>query len=176
MIADVGLVGAPNAGKSTLLSRLTKARPKIASYPFTTMTPQLGIVQIDQNRSFVMADIPGLIEGASQGVGLGHDFLRHIQRAGAILHLVEPAPMNGSDPLANYKAIRRELEAYDDELGRRHEIVAVTKRDLPEAEVVRQRFKDELQIDAFLISSVTGYGLKELVNHIDSLLKPQARW
>ena len=84
--------------------------------------------------------------------------------------------MNGSDPLANYKAIRRELEAYDDELGRRHEIVAVTKRDLPEAEVVRQRFKDELQIDAFLISSVTGYGLKELVNHIDSLLKPQARW
>ncbi len=176
MIADVGLVGMPNAGKSALLSRLTKARPKIASYPFTTMTPLLGLVQIDRDRSFVIADVPGLIEGASQGVGLGHDFLRHIQRAGALLHLVEPAPMNGTDPLSNYKAIRRELEEYDPELGKRHEIVAVTKQDLPEAESVRQRFKDELQIDAFLISSVTGYGLKDLVNHIDQLLKPKARW
>ena len=140
------------------------------------MTPLLGLVQIDRDRSFVIADVPGLIEGASQGVGLGHDFLRHIQRAGALLHLVEPAPMNGTDPLSNYKAIRRELEEYDPELGKRHEIVAVTKQDLPEAESVRQRFKDELQIDAFLISSVTGYGLKDLVNHIDHLLKPKARW
>ena len=109
MIADVGLVGFPNAGKSTLLSRLTKAKPKIANYPFTTMTPHLGLAQIGPDRGFVIADIPGLIEGASEGVGLGHDFLRHIQRAGVILHLVEPAPIDGTDPISNYKAIRREL-------------------------------------------------------------------
>lgn len=176
MIADVGLVGLPNAGKSTLLSRVTKAKPKIASYPFTTMTPHLGLAQIGRDRGFVIADIPGLIEGASQGVGLGHDFLRHIQRAGVILHLVEPAPMDGTDPINNYKTIRRELEQFDDELGKRLEIVAVTKNDLPEAVEVQKRFKDELNIDAFLISAVTGYGLKDLVEKIDSILKPKKRW
>lgn len=176
MIADVGLVGLPNAGKSTLLSRLTKARPKIASYPFTTMTPHLGFAQIDRDRGFVIADIPGLIEGASQGIGLGHDFLRHIQRAGVLLHLVEPAPLDGTDPIRNYLTIRRELEQFDAELGRRVEIVAVTKNDLPEAVVTQKRFKDELNIDASLISAVTGYGLKELVEKIDAILKPQSRW
>ncbi len=176
MIADVGLVGFPNAGKSTLLSRLTKAKPKIANYPFTTMTPHLGLAQIGPDRGFVIADIPGLIEGASEGVGLGHDFLRHIQRAGVILHLVEPAPVDGTDPIRNYKAIRRELENFDEELGRRQEIVAVTKNDLPEGVEVRKRFKDELGIDAFLISAVTGYGLKALVEKIDEILKPKPRW
>ena len=176
MIADVGLVGLPNAGKSTLLSRLTKARPKIAPYPFTTMTPHLGFAQIDRDRGFVIADVPGLIEGASKGVGLGHDFLRHIQRAGVLLHLVEPAPLDGSDPLNNYRTIRNELEQFDEELGSRLELVAVTKNDLPEAAVVQKRFKDELGIDAFLISAVTGVGLKELVERIDSILKPKSRW
>ncbi len=176
MIADVGLVGKPNAGKSTLLSRLTKAKPKIASYPFTTMTPHLGLAQIGHNRGFVIADIPGLIEGASQGVGLGHDFLRHIQRAGALLHLVEPAPLDGTDPIQNYLAIRHELEEFDEELAKRVEIVAVTKKDLPEAEATRKRFADELNIDAFLISAVTGDGLKELVEKIDQILKPKTRW
>ena len=176
MIADVGLVGFPNAGKSTLLSRLTKAKPKIANYPFTTMTPHLGLAQIGPDRGFVIADIPGLIEGASEGVGLGHDFLRHIQRAGVILHLVEPAPLDGTDPIRNYKAIRRELENFDEELGRRTEIVAVTKNDLPQGVEVQKRFKDELGIDAFLISAVTGYGLKALVDKIDQILKPKPRW
>ena len=125
---------------------------------------------------FVIADIPGLIEGASQGIGLGHDFLRHIQRAGVLLHLVEPAPLDGTDPIRNYLTIRRELEQFDDELGRRLEIVAVTKNDLPEAVVTQKRFKDELNIDASLISAVTGYGLKELVEKIDAILKPQSRW
>lgn len=176
MIADVGLVGFPNAGKSTLLSRLTKAKPKIANYPFTTMTPHLGLAQIGPDRGFVIADIPGLIEGASEGIGLGHDFLRHIQRAGVILHLVEPAPLDGTDPIRNYKAIRRELENFDEELGRRTEIVAVTKNDLPQGVEVQKRFKDELGIDAFLISAVTGYGLKALVEKIDQILKPKPRW
>ena len=176
MIADVGLVGFPNAGKSTLLSRLTKAKPKIANYPFTTMTPHLGLAQIGPDRGFVIADIPGLIEGASEGVGLGHDFLRHIQRAGVILHLVEPAPLDGTDPIRNYKAIRRELENFDEELGRRTEIVAVTKNDLPQGVEVQKRFKDELGIDAFLISAVTGFGLKALVEKIDQILKPKPRW
>ncbi|MDO5748627.1 MAG: GTPase ObgE [Planctomycetia bacterium] len=176
MIADVGLVGFPNAGKSALLSRLTKAKPKIANYPFTTMTPHLGLAQIGPDRGFVIADIPGLIEGASEGVGLGHDFLRHIQRAGVILHLVEPAPLDGTDPIRNYKAIRRELENFDEELGRRTEIVAVTKNDLPQGVEVQKRFKDELGIDAFLISAVTGYGLKALVEKIDQILKPKPRW
>ena len=176
MIADVGLVGFPNAGKSTLLSRITKAKPKIANYPFTTMTPHLGLAQIGPDRGFVIADIPGLIEGASEGVGLGHDFLRHIQRAGVILHLVEPAPIDGTDPISNYKAIRRELENFDEELGKRLEIVAVTKNDLPQGVEVQKRFKDELGIDAFLISAVTGYGLKALVDKIDQILKPKPRW
>ncbi len=176
MIADVGLVGKPNAGKSTLLSRLTKAKPKIANYPFTTMKPHLGLAQIGADRGFVIADIPGLIEGASKGVGLGHDFLRHVQRAGVLLHLVEPAPMDGTDPLQNYQAIRRELEEFDDELAKRTEVVAVTKNDLPEAQVVQARFKEELGIDVFLISAVTGAGLKQLVEEIDRILKPKPRW
>src|SRR5213075_2543389 len=123
VIADVGLIGKPNAGKSTLLSRLTKARPAIAEYPFTTKHPNLGIVTVDGDRQFVTADIPGLIEGAHAGAGLGHEFLRHIERAGILVHLVEPLPADGSDPLANYRAVRHELEEYDPKLGERPEIV-----------------------------------------------------
>jgi GTPase len=175
VIADVGLVGKPNAGKSTLLSRLSRARPEIAPYPFTTKHPNLGRVQIDFDRSFILADIPGLIEGAHAGAGLGHEFLRHIQRAGILVHLVEPEPADGSDPLANYRAIREELEKYDAELGRRPEIVVVTKADLPGSSDVRQRLAEAVGGDVLLISAVTGQGLNDLVGRIALTLQPPER-
>lgn len=174
LIADVGLIGEPNAGKSTLLSRLSRARPQIAAYPFTTKHPNLGLVQIDFDRSFVMADIPGLIEGAHAGAGLGHEFLRHIQRTGILAHLVEPLPADQSDPAANYRTVRGELEKYDAELARRPEIVALTKADLLEpdaAESVRRRLADELGRPVLLISAVTGRGLNELVAAIAKALE-----
>jgi GTP-binding protein len=161
-IADVGLVGMPNAGKSTLLSRLSRARPEIADYPFTTKHPNLGRVQLDMDHSFVLADIPGLIEGAHAGVGLGHEFLRHIERAGILVHLVEPTPIDGSDPIGNYEAIRRELVQYGHGLEVRPEIVAVTKAELPGAAEVRQRLADVVEKPVLLISAVTGQGLNEL--------------
>jgi GTP-binding protein len=163
MIADVGLIGLPNAGKSTLLSRLTHARPQIANYPFTTKHPNLGRVQVDLDRSFVMADIPGLIEGAHAGVGLGHEFLRHIQRTGVLVHLVEPMPMDGSDPVHNYHTIRRELLEYDGKLGQRPEVVVVSKAELPEADEVGRRLGQALDRRVLLISAVTGAGLNDLV-------------
>ncbi len=166
VIADVGLVGKPNAGKSTLLSRLSRARPEIAPYPFTTKHPNLGRVQIDFDRSFIMADIPGLIEGAHEGVGLGHEFLRHIERAGILVHLVEPEPTDGTEPLTNYRTIRAELEMYDAELGQRPEIVVVTKADLPGSTDVRQRLAETIGRDVLLISAVTGQGLNDLVGAI----------
>lgn len=166
VIADVGLIGKPNAGKSTLLSRLSRARPEIADYPFTTKHPNLGLVQIDYDRSFVLADIPGLIEGAHTGVGLGHEFLRHVERAGILVHLVECCPTDGSDPIENYHAIRRELIEYDPALGERAEIVAVTKAELPGAEEVRERLAGSLEREVLLISSVTGQGLNTLVHAV----------
>jgi GTP-binding protein len=174
-IADVGLLGKPNAGKSTLLSRLSRARPEIAAYPFTTKFPNLGLVQIDLDRSFVMADIPGLIEGAHRGVGLGHEFLRHIERAGILVHLVEPAPLDGSHPLDNYRTIREELRHHSEELHLRPEIVAVTKAELPGAEETRDRLAQQLAEqndprDVLLISAVTGQGLNRLTGEIARLL------
>lgn len=166
MIADVGLIGMPNAGKSTLLSRLSRARPEIADYPFTTKHPNLGQVLLDLEQSFVLADIPGLIEGAHLGVGLGHEFLRHVERTRVLVHLVEPQPMDGSEPLENYRAIRRELVQYNDHLGQRPEIVAVTKAELPGAEQVRERLREELGQTVLLISAVTGQGLNELIGAI----------
>jgi GTPase len=175
-IADIGLVGKPNAGKSTLLSRLSRARPEIAPYPFTTKTPILGRVQIDLDHSFIMADIPGLIEGAHEGVGLGHEFLRHIERAGIFVHLVEPAPSDGTKPLDNYRAIRTELELHSAELGKRPEILVVTKADLPEAEEVRRQLAELVGHEVFLISAVTGQGLNELVGRIAQTLQPKTAW
>jgi len=170
VIADVGLVGKPNAGKSTLLSRLTRARPEIAAYPFTTKHPNLGIVTVDVDRSFVMADIPGLIEGAHSGAGLGHEFLRHIERAGILIHLVEPLPTDGSDPLANYHTIRAELEQYDLSLGQRPEILAVTKAELPNAAEVRDQLAQVAGKEVLLISAVTGQGLNQLTAAVAATL------
>ena len=163
VIADIGLIGKPNAGKSTLLSRLSRARPEIASYPFTTKFPNLGRVQIDFDRSFILADIPGLIEGAHAGAGLGHEFLRHIQRAGILVHLVEPEPADGSQPLENYRVIREELLRYGHELSQRPEIVAVTKADLPSAANVSRNLAEAIGHEVLLISAVTGEGLNTLV-------------
>jgi len=177
VIADVGLVGRPNAGKSTLLSRLSRARPEIAAYPFTTKHPNLGRVQIDRDRGFIMADIPGLIEGAHAGAGLGHEFLRHIERAGILVHLIEPQPADGTGPLPNYRAIREELEKHDRQLGRRPEILAVTKADLPGAEAVQRELAEELGREVLLISAVTGQGLNMLVGAIARTLdKDDPRW
>lgn len=170
VIADVGLVGKPNAGKSTLLSRLSRARPEIADYPFTTKTPILGIVSIDRDRDFVLADLPGLIEGAHAGVGLGHEFLRHVERAGILVHVVEPCPVDGTDPLENYRAIRDELVLYDATLGVRPEIVIVSKAELPGAADVRAALAEELGREVLLVSSATGEGLDILVRTIASAL------
>ncbi len=162
LIADAGLIGLPNAGKSTLLSRLSRASPEIAPYPFTTRHPNLGLVHCGDS-GFVLADLPGLIEGAARGVGLGHEFLRHVERTRLLIHLVEPCPADGSDPLANYQTIRRELQAYAAELVEKPEIVCVSKGELPGAEEVRRRLADALGRDVLLISAVTGGGLSELV-------------
>ncbi|MEX0669521.1 MAG: GTPase ObgE [Pirellulales bacterium] len=166
VIADVGLVGKPNAGKSTLLSRLSRARPEIADYAFTTKTPILGIVAISRDRSFVLADLPGLIEGAHAGIGLGHEFLRHVERAGILVHLVEPTPVDGSDPLANYRAIRDELVLYDESLGERPEIVVMSKSELPDADAIRAAFAREIGRDVIGVSAVTGQGLDTLLRAV----------
>ena len=171
VIADVGLIGKPNAGKSTLLSRLSRARPEIANYPFTTKFPNLGQVQINLDESFVMADIPGLIEGAHQGIGLGHEFLKHVERAGILVHLVEPAPQDGSDPIENYDAIRGELDAYSESLKNRPEILAVSKAELPEAEEVWQRLEEHVGHRPLMISAATGAGLNQLIYAIAEQLK-----
>ncbi|MEM8735774.1 MAG: GTPase ObgE [Planctomycetota bacterium] len=174
VIADVGLLGKPNAGKSTLLSRISRARPEIAAYPFTTKFPNLGMVNADIDRSFVIADIPGLIEGAAEGVGLGHDFLRHITRAGILVHLVEPEPMDGTDPLENYAVIREELEQYSEELAKRPEIPVVSKAELPGAEEVQARLAEKIGSDVLLISAVTGVGLNKLIHRVADVLKEHA--
>jgi GTP-binding protein len=173
VIADVGLLGKPNAGKSTLLSRVSRAKPEIADYPFTTKIPNLGIVQVDFDHSFVMADIPGLIEGASEGAGLGYEFLRHVERTRVLVHLVEPTPMDGSDPLENYRAIRAELEQYDVDLAARPEIVAVSKAELPGAAEVREQLTAEIGRPVLLFSAVTGQGLNELVRSAYTMLNQE---
>lgn len=171
LIADVGLIGKPNAGKSTLLSRLSRAHPEIADYPFTTKYPNLGLVRIGYDRQFVMADIPGLIEGAHAGLGLGHEFLKHVERTKLLVHLVEPQPMDGSDPVENYRRIREELRLYDVSLSERPEIVAVTKSELPDAETVAELLEQEFDRQVLRISAVTGHGLRELVDLVFTKLR-----
>jgi GTPase len=170
VIADVGLVGLPNAGKSTLLSRLSRARPEIADYPFTTKYPNLGMVSVGGDRSFVMADLPGLIEGAHSGVGLGHEFLRHVERTRVLVHLVEPFPSDGSDPVQNYRTIRRELELYSPGLEKKQEFVAVSKAELTGSDEVRDRLAAELGAEVEAISAVTGQGLAKLMAKVAARL------
>ena len=170
VIADVGLIGKPNAGKSTLLSRISSAKPEIADYPFTTKYPNLGMVEVDWNTSFVVADIPGLIDGAADGIGLGHDFLKHIERSGILVHLVEPNPMDGSDPIENYRNICGELKKYNESLVQRPEIVVVTKCELPDADAVRKALVENTDKEVHLISAVTGKGLQELIRKITEVL------
>jgi GTP-binding protein len=163
VIADVGLIGKPNAGKSTLLSRISRAHPEIADYPFTTKYPNLGMVNAGDEVSFVVADIPGLIEGAHAGCGLGHEFLKHVERTKVLVHLVEPDPLDQSDPLENYRQIRKELEAYDESLIERPEIVVVSKAELPGASELAAQLQEELARPVLLLSAVTGKGLPALI-------------
>lgn len=175
VIADAGLVGFPNAGKSTLLSRLSRATPEIASYPFTTKHPNLGIVTLGGDAGFVLADLPGLIEGAAQGVGLGHEFLRHVERTRVLVHLVEPFPTDGSDPVKNYHTIRKELTEYTIPLHTKPEIVCVSKAELTGAEDVQKRLEKDLDREVLLISAVTGQGLSKLVGQVAALLEELKR-
>ena len=176
-IADVGLVGFPNVGKSTFLSRVTNARPKIANYHFTTLNPTLGVVDIDGGKGFVIADIPGLIEGASEGVGLGHQFLRHIERTKVIIHIVDAASTEGRDPIADIKAINAELEAYNPDLLKRPQVIAANKIDAiyddgsgtNPVELIKAAFEPE-GIKVYPISAVTGQGVKELLYAVRELL------
>jgi GTP-binding protein len=176
LIADVGLVGFPNAGKSTLISVISAAKPKIADYPFTTLEPNLGVVDLGDYRTFVVADIPGLIEGASQGAGLGDRFLRHVERTKIILHLVDVSSLSGRDPVEDYRIINRELANYNQELAERPQIVVATKIDAldePERlEALRQvAVADDKEF--FAISSVTNTGVRELVNAVSERLSTE---
>lgn len=171
LIADVGLVGMPNAGKSTLLSVVSAARPRIADYPFTTLQPQLGIVELSGERRMVLADIPGLIEGAQHGAGLGHAFLRHIERTKIIVHLLDMFPPDGSNPADNYRKIRRELEAFSPSLAKKREIVAANKMDLAIDDQAVVRLRNELpDVEIFPISAATRRGVDELLERLWRLL------
>ncbi|MBI3181813.1 MAG: GTPase ObgE [Myxococcales bacterium] len=174
LLADVGLVGFPNAGKSTLISRISRARPKIADYPFTTLVPNLGMVQYKDGLSFVVADIPGLIEGASAGAGLGHQFLRHVERCRVLVHLVDlSAPGEDREPVRDYQVINRELERYSPELAKKPQVVAANKIDLPEARERLTAFASAMKRrrkQVFPISSATGEGVPKLLDQVAKLL------
>lgn len=165
LLADVGLVGFPSVGKSTLLSVVSSAKPKIAEYHFTTIVPNLGMVETEDGRSFVMADLPGLIEGAHQGVGLGHQFLRHIERTRVIVHVIDMAAVDGRDPYEDFLTINKELKEYNLRLTERPQIIVANKMDIPEAEENLKTFKEKLTEDypIFEISAVTRQGLRELL-------------
>lgn len=168
LLADVGLVGFPNVGKSTLISMVSAAKPQIANYHFTTLTPVLGVVSVEEGNSFVMADIPGLIEGASEGVGLGHEFLRHVERCRLIVHVVDVSGIEGRDPVEDFKAINQELERFNSELAARPQIVAANKCDLaaPEQVAAFRSFAEEQGYTVFEISAAAKQGLQPLVYEI----------
>lgn len=172
LLADVGLIGYPNAGKSTLISSVSAARPKIADYPFTTLSPNLGVVSLGEGKSFVMADIPGLIEGAHTGAGLGHNFLRHVERTRLLVHVLDTAGTEGRDPLDDFRIINRELALYNEKLANRPQLIVTNKMDLPDSENNLVKIKNELaeRYEIFPISAVTGLGTTELVRRIYDLL------
>ncbi|KJS17529.1 MAG: GTPase ObgE [Peptococcaceae bacterium BRH_c4b] len=172
LLADVGLVGFPNAGKSTIISRVSAARPKIADYPFTTLVPNLGMVRVAEDHSFVMADIPGLIEGAHSGAGLGHEFLRHTERTRILVHVLDMAGTEGRDPLIDFTVINKELELYDPRLAARPMIVAANKMDLPESAANLERLRQELagRYEIYPVSAATGEGLDNVVHKLSAML------
>lgn len=167
-LADVGLIGLPNAGKSTLISVISSARPKIAGYPFTTLVPNLGVVKLENFRSFIIADIPGLIEGAHKGAGLGFQFLRHVERTSVLLHLIDISDMSEGDPVHSYEKINKELELYNDSLLDKHQAVVATKLDIADKKKL-DRLKGYCKtngIDFFVVSAVTGEGIKTLLMYL----------
>jgi GTPase len=172
VIADAGLIGLPNAGKSTLLSRISRAHPEIADYPFTTRYPNLGTVVAGEH-NFVVADIPGLIGGAHAGHGLGHEFLRHVERTSLLVHLVEAVPLDESDPVENYRTIRSELTQYSPALADRPELLVITKMDVTGAAEARDRIAHQLNREVLAISAVTGQGIPQLIHQIVVMLRAQ---
>ena len=172
LIADVGLVGFPNAGKSSLLSRLSTARPKIAAYPFTTLTPVLGVVSAGEFSSFVCCDIPGLIEGAHEGRGLGFQFLRHIERTKLLVHVIDMAAVDERDPVASFYELNQELAAYNPGLSRHPQIVAANKMDLPQADAHLRRFREQVQVPLMPISCATTAGIRDLIQAVWQQLSP----
>ena len=176
VIADVGLVGFPNVGKSTFLSRVTNAKPKIANYHFTTLNPNLGVVDLDESNGFVIADIPGLIEGASQGIGLGYEFLKHIERTKVIIHMVDAASVEGRDPVNDINQINEELKSYNPELLNKPQIIAANKidalydNDMTYIDLIKEEFEPK-GIPVYPISAVSGKGVKELLYAVNELLK-----
>jgi len=174
LLADVGLVGYPSVGKSSIIAAVSAARPEIAAYHFTTLIPVLGVVRMGEGHSFVMADIPGLIEGAHAGVGLGHDFLRHVERTKVILHVIDASGIEGRDPIDDYHKINRELALYNERLSRRPQIIAANKMDLPEAAQQYERLKafaDENGLEIYPVSAATRQGLTPLVNRLSQLIE-----
>lgn len=173
LLADAGLVGFPSVGKSTLLSAVTSAKPKIAAYHFTTLAPNLGVVSVDEGRSFVIADLPGLIEGASEGAGLGYQFLRHIERTRVIVHVVDMSGSEGRDPFDDYQKINEELKSYQYRLMERPQVIAASKMDLPGASENLEAFRKKISADVpiYPISSVTHEGLKPLTNKVYELIE-----
>lgn len=173
LLADVGLVGYPSVGKSSIIAQVSAARPEIAAYHFTTLTPVLGVVRLDEERSFVLADIPGLIEGAHEGVGLGHDFLRHVERTKVLLHIVDVAGVDGRDPIEDFDKINTELSEYSERLARRKQLVVANKMDLPDAQENFVRLKEYVEAkgyEIFKASAATGEGLRELMYKAYDLL------
>jgi GTP-binding protein len=172
LLADVGLVGFPNAGKSSLISRVSAAKPKIADYPFTTITPNLGVVRVDEARSFVMADIPGLIEGAHTGAGLGHDFLKHIERTRLLIHVLDTGGSEGRDPVADFQATKRELSLYNPMLGTMPQVIAANKMDLAESAENLHRLEEAYgdKYEIFPISAATGDGLDKMIYRVADLI------
>lgn len=171
ILADVGLVGLPNVGKSTLISVISKAKPKIANYHFTTLDPNLGVVKIDKERSFIVADIPGLIEGANEGLGLGHDFLKHVQRCKILVHLVDISGFEGRDPIEDFELINKELKLFDENLYNKYQIVALNKSDLDLNENYKkfeEKYSDKYKI--FRISAATTNGIKDLIDEVSRVL------
>lgn len=171
ILADVGLVGLPNVGKSTLISVISKAKPKIANYHFTTLDPNLGVVKIDKERSFIVADIPGLIEGANEGLGLGHDFLKHVQRCKILVHLVDISGFEGRDPIEDFELINKELKLFDENLYNKYQIVALNKSDLDFNENYKkfeEKYSDKYKI--FRISTATTNGIKDLIDEVSTVL------